>query len=505
MITAYGKRLAALLLGTALAVGLGVFCLTGSAEAAAQSVTTGRGGWDWTFWGEGEDGDSERKLRYGRVYNRETGEVLSGGWHKVDDYWYFFTASGYTRDQFHGGYQIGDRMGLGVYEEPDDQEEEADPPVRYRWVKTSSGRWKYERKDESSCLTSRKAWIDSKLYLFDDEGYLPKKGWYRDPADGAWYYIQASQACTVGWKKLGGKWYFFDYCTGRLAIGGSFDTKAPFETTRAYYIFTSGGNMRTFAGWLQGNDGCWYRSRKDGTSVMGWRTVDGKDYYFEPAGGGMLAMTKDDVKWYHGGRLLDQEGIAGPKLYGWHADGDLWWYGRGKDYVKDATVIINGWTYTFNSDGYCVEGVSLDGKHYSFDIREDVEGVVQWDDPMDLSEQDFYLLSAIVYTEAGGEDYIGQVAVANVMLNRLRSGKYGKTLEDVVYQPYQFSVTGSRSFRRSLIHGGSSTAMQAARDALLGMNVIGGFDSFRMHQGYDLSKLKTDYTILGCHVFYYEW
>ena len=35
------------------------------------------------------------------------------------------------------------------------------------------------------------------------------------------------------------------------------------------------------------------------------------------------------------------------------------------------------------------------------------------------------------WVRSGGEDYMGQVAVANVILNRLRSGKFGKTLSSV--------------------------------------------------------------------------
>ena len=489
------------LTGVVLAVCLGVFCHTDRAEAAVQDVMTGKGGWDWIFWGTAGEETEGRSRSYGRVCNRETGEVLSSGWHKVDGYWYYFTKKGYTVDQFHGGYQIGDRMGLGIYES--EEIEDADPPVRYRWKKTSEGRWMYAVAEDGSPLKDRKAWISGKLYLFDPDGYLPSAGWYRSPSEGKWYYILPSQACATGWKKLDGKWYFFDYSTGQMAQGGSFDTSAPFDQEPQYYIFNSGGVMRTFEGWLQGSDGAWYRSQADGRAVLRWATVKEKDYYFEPSLGGRMACSSDETEWFQNGRYLRPDGTATPRRYLWHADGDLWWFGRGSYYPVETTVTINGWTYDFNTEGYCVGGQSLVGNEQVCYIREEEEGVVQWDESMNLSEQDLYLMAATIYTEAGGEAYEGQVAVANVLLNRLRSGKYGKTLEDVVYQPYQFSVTGWRSFKRSLIHGGSSTAMQAAREALLGKNVIGGFDSFRMHQGYDLTKLK-EYYILGSHVFYYD-
>lgn len=475
-----------------------VLLITDYSEAAEEEVTTGKGGWDWTFWGTGQESDTGRSRAYGRVYNRETGEYLKSGWYIVDGAWYYFTAKGYTVDQFHGGCKIGDNPGLGVCDAEED-------PEHYRWKETDDGHWMYVASDTGAALKDRRAWISGRLYIFDENGYLPKVGWYNWPGDDCWYYILPSQACTTGWKKIGGKWYFFDYTTGQMAQGGSYDTSAPFAAKKQYYIFNASGAMRTFEGWYQAENGDWFRSDVEGRAVLGWATIGGKDYYFEPAVGGIMAESREGLDWFQGGRYIRTDGTATPKRYGWHADGDLWWFGRGSYYAADETVIINGWAYHFNSDGYCEYGMKLNSSDEIYYIHEEDESVKQWDESINLSEQDFYLLAATVYTEAGSEEYEGQIAVANVLLNRLRSGKYGETLEDVVYQPYQFSVTGSRSFKRSLIHGGSSTAMQAAREAMQGKNVIGGFDSFRMHKGYDLSRLKSEYYILGSHVFYSEW
>jgi len=50
------------------------------------------------------------------------------------------------------------------------------------------------------------------------------------------------------------------------------------------------------------------------------------------------------------------------------------------------------------------------------------------------------LLSLAVYGEARGESIEGKVAVASVITNRLaRRGWYGKTLQEVILKPYQFS------------------------------------------------------------------
>jgi len=62
----------------------------------------------------------------------------------------------------------------------------------------------------------------------------------------------------------------------------------------------------------------------------------------------------------------------------------------------------------------------------------------------DGQEQD--CLASAVYFEARGEPLKGQLAVADVVLNRVRSAKYPDTVCEVVEQPWQFSfvnATGS--------------------------------------------------------------
>ena len=93
--------------------------------------------------------------------------------------------------------------------------------------------------------------------------------------------------------------------------------------------------------------------------------------------------------------------------------------------------------------------------------------------------------------------------MANVVLNRLRSGRYGSTISDVIYATYQFSVVGTKTFERMIKTGGSETALKAAKEALKGKNNIGSYVSFRMIMSYDITKLS-DYKIIGNHVFFTE-
>ncbi len=80
------------------------------------------------------------------------------------------------------------------------------------------------------------------------------------------------------------------------------------------------------------------------------------------------------------------------------------------------------------------------------------------------NSNDLYLLAKLVYAEARGEPYTGQVAVAAVVLNRIEDPAYPNTLAGVIYQPWAFSVVndGQINFEPN------QTAINAARDALNG-------------------------------------
>jgi len=57
------------------------------------------------------------------------------------------------------------------------------------------------------------------------------------------------------------------------------------------------------------------------------------------------------------------------------------------------------------------------------------------------NESDLECLAKNVYYEAAFESYKGKQAIAEVTINRLKTGRWGHTICDVVYAPYQFSWT----------------------------------------------------------------
>ena len=83
---------------------------------------------------------------------------------------------------------------------------------------------------------------------------------------------------------------------------------------------------------------------------------------------------------------------------------------------------------------------------------------------------DHRLLSRLVYAEARGESYKGQVAVAAVVLNRVASSSFPNTISGVVYQSGAFTCVSNGSINNTP----DANAIRAARDALNGWDPTGG-------------------------------
>lgn len=72
---------------------------------------------------------------------------------------------------------------------------------------------------------------------------------------------------------------------------------------------------------------------------------------------------------------------------------------------------------------------------------------------IEFSDEDYKVLCTIVEAEAGDQDEKGKILVANVILNRVKSGKFPDNITDVVFQKskktYQFSPTrpGGRYYK----------------------------------------------------------
>ncbi|MCL6585915.1 MAG: spore cortex-lytic enzyme [Anoxybacillus sp.] len=90
--------------------------------------------------------------------------------------------------------------------------------------------------------------------------------------------------------------------------------------------------------------------------------------------------------------------------------------------------------------------------------------------PKGFSQNDIRLLANAVYGEARGEPYIGQVAVAAVILNRLEHPSFPDSIAGVIFQPGAFTAVADGQIWLTP----NETAKKAVLDAINGWDPSGG-------------------------------
>ncbi len=85
------------------------------------------------------------------------------------------------------------------------------------------------------------------------------------------------------------------------------------------------------------------------------------------------------------------------------------------------------------------------------------------------SQDDLYWLARLVHSEARGESYEGKLAVANVILNRVRSGEFPNTVKEVIFDN-KYGVQFTPTINGEIYKEPSSESEQAAIEALEGNN-----------------------------------
>lgn len=115
-----------------------------------------------------------------------------------------------------------------------------------------------------------------------------------------------------------------------------------------------------------------------------------------------------------------------------------------------------------------------------------------------FEDSDRYLLANLIYCEAGGEPYEGQVAVGAVVMNRVMSGAFPNTVSGVIYQKWQFepAMTGRLALALSEDRA-TASCYQAADAAMAGQTTVGNCLFFRT----PIPQITPAYTI-GGHIFY---
>lgn len=94
--------------------------------------------------------------------------------------------------------------------------------------------------------------------------------------------------------------------------------------------------------------------------------------------------------------------------------------------------------------------------------------------PAGYSQNDIQLLANAVYGEARGEPYIGQVAVAAVILNRIKSPTFPNTAAGVIFEPRAFTAVADGQIWLTP----NETAKRAVLDAINGWDPTGNAEYY---------------------------
>ena len=135
-----------------------------------------------------------------------------------------------------------------------------------------------------------------------------------------------------------------------------------------------------------------------------------------------------------------------------------WGYYNGSVDGIYGTQTVNAVKYFQRKNGLAVDGIAGTNTLRAMGIYSSSSGNSSG------NTSDLNLLSKLVYGEARGEPYAGQVAVAAVVLNRVKSSSFPNSIAGVIYQSGAFDVVSDGQINLTP----NSTAKKAAQDAMNG-------------------------------------
>lgn len=260
---------------------------------------------------------------------------------------------------------------------------EQQPEEKFGW-EIREGRWTYTFQDGTTPKESFEE-IEDEIYYFDEEGWMVTQWqkiqgqWYYfndrghmltgwQYLGGSWYYLDAKGKMLTGWQQLNGSWYYLD-SSGRMLTGWNWmngkcyylkDSGAMAADTwiDGYYVDKSGawipGKIKEEqqSGWILDGNRWWYRHADGSYTKSDWEMIDGKWYYFDPAGWMTTGWQLVKGSWYYlsgSGEMLTGWQLvkgswyyldgSGAMLTGWQYIGDKWYY------LSESGAMLTGWQF----------------------------------------------------------------------------------------------------------------------------------------------------------------
>ena len=447
---------------------------TETPEVEEEADTLGnwvRSGSRW--WYQYRDGSYPRSqwedIDGSRYYFDAAGWMVTG-WQQIGGVWYYMSAGG----QMQTGWQ---RIGGSWYYLDEEGK------MQIGWQKVGSI-WYYM--NGSGQMLTGWQYLNGVWYYMDGSGHM-LTGWAY--VNGAWYYMNESGRMLTGWQQIGGTYYYLQP-SGAMAA----DT-----WIGDWYVDDSGawieGKKKIFEeGWINTNGLWWYQYEDGSYAKSGWKTIGGKEYYFDDAGWMQVGWLKQNGTWYYlnsdGSKAYDQW-IGKTGVGGYYINK----YGR---MVADGQYSLDYSIYTFDENGKCTGRENryvtmkdpINGKNYL------LERQIQTDPQVSDDE----LLAAAVYAEAGNQKMPGMTGVALVMLNRCVSSEYPSSVRFMLYQNQQFEVARNGTLTRHL-NNINSSYLDDAKEAVAAARAI--MEDYQKNgtprtvEGLTMPEGKTDFDYMG--------
>ena len=152
-------------------------------------------------------------------------------------------------------------------------------------------------------------------------------------------------------------------------------------------------------------------------------------------------------------------------------------------------------------------------------LEQALGGTVTWDETQGVARlelrgaraaraeyprEDLYWLARIISAEIRGEPLEGQIAVGNVVLNRVGSERYPDTIKEVIFDR-NHGVQFEPVENGTVYDEPAANSVLAAKLVLEGANVVGEslyFFAPALSAGSWIVNNCTYYTTIGCHRFY---
>lgn len=148
--------------------------------------------------------------------------------------------------------------------------------------------------------------------------------------------------------------------------------------------------------------------------------------------------------------------------------------------------------------------VSWDFVYNCVDIKKTGISVAPKYQKSEISKEEFTWLARIVSAESAGEPFVGQVAVANVVLNRVASSEYPNTVYGVVFDT-RHGVQFQPVANGTVYNTPSKYSVEAAKRAVKGENYVGECMYF-LNESIAVNtwivKNREYYTTINNHSFY---